>query len=374
MAKVKNAGKSRSGRRAAKADTIVRIAEVVPSSPARTKVFLSWSGERSKKMAQTLRSWLPLALHFVDPWMSEADIDAGDRWADAVAKELEVSNFGIICVTRESANAAWMLFEAGALAKSLQIAKVIPLLLDLDFREITGPLAQFQAKKVDKVGVSEIAQSINDASPSSIPDARLHQLLDALWPQLEKGIAAIPTATSVAKHARPQGEVLEELVSGVRSLDLRIREVGGGIRSRMRRERHNRNVFEMLELSERLSARSRQPIGLLVIASLFRDEAPWLYELALEAYRTSRRGPSGEMHRAVRTLREALQLSSSFQVRNALLDDPFYDDLLHAVSVQLDLFERRFSRSSVHPAQPKGASTSDGAALAKPQPEVDDKK
>lgn len=43
-----------------------------------------------------------------------------------MAKELKSPNFGIIWVTPENLNSAWILFEAGALAKSLQGAKVIP--------------------------------------------------------------------------------------------------------------------------------------------------------------------------------------------------------------------------------------------------------
>lgn len=31
------------------------------------KVFISWSGERSQALAQALRDWLPLVLHFVEP-------------------------------------------------------------------------------------------------------------------------------------------------------------------------------------------------------------------------------------------------------------------------------------------------------------------
>src|SRR5438309_2275444 len=60
------------------------------------KVFISWSGERSHALAMALRDWLPLVLHYVEPWLSEADVAAGDRLAQAVAKELESSNFGII--------------------------------------------------------------------------------------------------------------------------------------------------------------------------------------------------------------------------------------------------------------------------------------
>ena len=107
------------------------------------KIFVSWSGERSHSLAEAVYEWLPLVLHYVAPWLSNADIEAGERWANEVAKELENSNFGIISVTRENVASPWILFEAGALAKSLQGSRVIPLLLDLEFRDITGPLAQF---------------------------------------------------------------------------------------------------------------------------------------------------------------------------------------------------------------------------------------
>jgi hypothetical protein len=83
------------------------------------KVFISWSGERSQALAQALRDWLPLVLHYVEPWLSQSDIEPGERWASEVSKELEVSNFGIICVTKENTESPWILFEAGALAKSL---------------------------------------------------------------------------------------------------------------------------------------------------------------------------------------------------------------------------------------------------------------
>jgi hypothetical protein len=64
----------------------------------------------------------------------------------------ETSNSGVICVTPENLNSPWVLFEAGALAKAMQGAKVIPLLFDLEFSDISGPLAQFQAKNATETG------------------------------------------------------------------------------------------------------------------------------------------------------------------------------------------------------------------------------
>jgi hypothetical protein len=189
------------------------------------KIFISWSDERSEALAKALREWLPLVLHFVDPWLSKSDIQAGERWSIEIAKELENCNFGVLCITRENLSSPWILFEAGALAKSMQDGRVIPLLLDLDFKEISGPLAQFQAKKADSTGIKELVVSLNKADSAPVPEAQLHKLFSVLWSDLEKQIASIPKSGTQTKHNRPQGEILEELVSSVRSVDTRFRDI-----------------------------------------------------------------------------------------------------------------------------------------------------
>ena len=250
------------------------------------KVFISWSGERSKSLAHALREWLPLVLHYVEPWLSEADIEAGERWAQSVAKELAASNFGIICVTSENITSPWVLFEAGALTKSLETSGVIPLLLDLEFSDISGPLAQFQAKKLCRAGVGEVIQSIQKIAQAPIPEARAKQLFEALWTELEKKIEAIPGNAPTERHLRPQHEILEELVSSVRALDSRIREVEelGGSRRRSRKMRgmHPKMFFEFRHM---LGDRPDDPLQILMLASHFREDIPWFYELGMDAYR-----------------------------------------------------------------------------------------
>ena len=258
------------------------------------KVFMSWSGERSHALANALHDWMPLVLHYVEAWLSQADIEAGQRWADQVAKELEASNFGVLCITKENVGSPWVLFEAGALAKSMQGSRVIPLLLDLEFSDITGPLAQFQAKKVGRAGILEIVQSLNQLAQTPVPDDRVRQLFDALWPELEKKVAAIPKSAGPAKHARPQAEVMEELVASVRTLDGRFREFGEDS-PRSNRFRYRRFHPMMLrEMRKMMGVRSGDPIFLLIVASVFRDEMPWVYELGMEAYRTARDGTAEE--------------------------------------------------------------------------------
>lgn len=305
------------------------------------KVFISWSGEQSKQLALALKEWLPLVLHYVEPWLSQADINAGERWADEVAKELEACNFGIICVTRENLNSAWILFEAGALAKSLQTngSRVIPLLLDLDFSEISGPLAQFQAKKVEMQGVLETVQSLNQAAATPASDERIRQLFGPLWPTLDAKVAAIPKGKSSHKALRPQVEVIEELVGAVRTMEARVRDLNDEPRPRRKNNRPHPHI--LYEFGRMIGGSRGDPVILLLAASMFRDELPWLYELGMEAYRNSG-------HKSTRVARESLGrfwqglnliIEGAFPIEHLGADSRILKDVLRDVSFLMERYD-----------------------------------
>jgi hypothetical protein len=331
------------------------------------KVFVSWSGERSRILAQALHGWLPLVLHYVKPWLSDADVSAGDRWATVVAKELETSNFGVICVTPENINSPWVLFEAGALAKAMQGAKVIPLLFNLEFSDISGPLAQFQAKKCDRDGLAEVVTSINKSTDSAVPDDRKNQLFSALWPELEKQLEAIPHEAPTAKHMRPQHEILEELVSGVRGLDVRFREVEGtvsehGPRSR-RRFRHFHPMM-MEEMAHMISEEGDDPISLLMFAGVLRDDFPWIAEVMAEAYREIRDGDVKSAQKAIERLRRFLK---SIGRREFMMEFAGPSKEAHMMAMEmprmLDHFMHRFEMRRI---SSPGNNEADSAGAAEP--------
>jgi len=269
------------------------------------KTFLSWSGDQSKAYANALRDWLPLVLHFVEPWVSDADIEAGERWASEVGKELESSNFGIICIDRENVGSQWLLFEAGALSRSMQEGRVIPLLFDIEFKDISGPLAQFQAKKFEGRGVWDVVCAINKLGEAPIPDVHLKRLFEALWPDLEKAVDAIPKSAKTTK-SRPQHEVLEELVSSVRGLDMRLREVAESSgESRLKKNRMSRSIHR--DMVAVMSMEPGSPIRLMMMASLLKEELPWLYDIAAEVYRFENSGNKMRASQARRQLIEAIR-------------------------------------------------------------------
>jgi len=87
-----------------------------------TKVFISWSGDLSRKVAESLRQWLPGVLQYVKPYFTPDDIEKGARWGPDITKELDQSQVGVICLTRDNLEKPWILFEAGALSKSFDKA------------------------------------------------------------------------------------------------------------------------------------------------------------------------------------------------------------------------------------------------------------
>jgi hypothetical protein len=238
-----------------------------------------------------------------------------------IAKELESTNFGILCVTKENLTSPWILFEAGALAKSMQDGKVIPLLHDIDFKDVSGPLAQFQSKKAERPGVRELVLSLNKTAPTPVPDDQLEKLFVALWPQLEGQINAIPKSGASAKPSRTQSEILEELVSSVRGVELRVRDaMEDTTQTRRRRGPKRQQMFADLLLSTayRIGDGPRDPVGILVIASYFKEDAPWVYELGLDAYRLAKSGKSKEAKNAHRRFVGAAEM---------MMHGPFADEL-----------------------------------------------
>ncbi len=151
------------------------------------KIFISWSGELSHKVAMVLREWLPCVLQTVEPYVSSEDIDKGTRWSSDIATELESSSFGIICVTPENLNAPWIHFEAGALSKIVKKSYVCPVLFGVKKSEVKGPLLQFQSTACEKEDVKKLVHTINSVCQSeSLELRRLDTVIDMWWPRLEE--------------------------------------------------------------------------------------------------------------------------------------------------------------------------------------------
>lgn len=185
------------------------------------RIFISWSGERSRAVAEYLHVWLKDVLHKVDPWVSTADISVGALWNVEVARKLEEARFGILCITKENLREPWLLFEAGALTKKLDSSLVCPLLFDLEPSELTGPLVQFQAARAVESDMRRMVQSINRALENdALPAERVDRAFRMWWPQLDDLLGKIPSAQPSVPSLRPDRELLEEILDRVRRVTI----------------------------------------------------------------------------------------------------------------------------------------------------------
>jgi hypothetical protein len=87
------------------------------------------------------------------------------------------------------------------------------------------------------------------------------------------------------------------------------------MRRKFRRKMHPQM---MMDLTHHIGARLSDPVRLLISASVYKDELPWLYELALEAYRSFIGGNPNEAMRALDQYRKAVDV---------LREGPFLDML-----------------------------------------------
>ena len=180
------------------------------------EVFISWSGERSRLLAKALAELLPDVIQDTKAWMSDHDIGAGSRWISELDERLENCNFGILCLTPENLNASWLLFEAGSLAKSVSLARVIPYRMSLTATDVPFPLAQFQGVDANKEGTWKIIESLNNSLSFSLDRERLDRSFQRVWPDLEARILAIPSSGIEHQPRRSDRDLLEELLNLVR--------------------------------------------------------------------------------------------------------------------------------------------------------------
>lgn len=164
------------------------------------KIFISWSGSESLKLAKILRDWIPNVIQAVTPYVSAEDIDKGTRWAADISKELDDSLYGIICLTKSNISAPWINFEAGALSKKVDKSKVSPFLFKIKPSEVTGPILQFQhTRSDDKEDILKLMSSINKQG-EFLTEERLNSSFEQWWPMLERELSGVADLESEPKE------------------------------------------------------------------------------------------------------------------------------------------------------------------------------
>lgn len=272
------------------------------------KVFLSWSGEKSHKVATIFRDWLPSVIQSLYPYVSSEDIDKGARWSTDIAKELEDATFGILCVTKENINAPWLNFEAGALSKTIDNTFVSPFLFDIKRSEVDGPILQFQSTIFERDDILKLIRTINKAcGEEMLHDERLNKAFEVWYPTLEKSLDALKSCESPLEDSNPEiihdSSILEEILDLSRSnqkllrnpdveVSKEISEIKSAItnmierqdRELLRKKRRQKLHPGMLEEISSVYPRNSYA-SIQIVLSLFKDDFPWIYDAGIETVR-----------------------------------------------------------------------------------------
>lgn len=277
------------------------------------KVFISWSGNKSHKVALVYRDWLPSVIQTIEPYVSSEDIDKGARWSTDIATELEDSTFGILCVTNENLNAPWLAFEAGALSKTMDKSFVSPFLFDIKRSEVDGPILQFQSTIFQKNDIKKLVKTLNKAcGESSIPDNRLDKAFDVWFPTLENDLNKLKDIPDEpAKTEERDGyssEILEEILDLARNnqkllrtpdpkLNESIDLISKNLQDQRNHLRHNSEIdlkrrsrkfhpFMIEELTHLIPSSKDSHYGFLIALSFFQKDFPWIYDAGKELIST----------------------------------------------------------------------------------------
>lgn len=159
------------------------------------RVFISWSGDQSRQVADALREWLGDVIQGLQPWTSTRDIEPGASWFTSLGAALDASIAGILCLTPSNLSEPWVLFEAGALARSLGGRKLIPYLFGLEPAGLRPPVSLFQGVTASRDGTRSLVAAINSCSPQPLPAERLERAFERLWPDLERMLHDVQQAS-----------------------------------------------------------------------------------------------------------------------------------------------------------------------------------
>ena len=333
------------------------------------KVFISWSGERSLKIAKSLKKWIKNVIQTSEPFVSSEDIQKGTRWSVDLAKELQDSNFGILCVTRDNCEAPWLLFEAGALSKSMGKAHVVPFLFDLNPSDLSdSPLMQFQAVPFSKEEINKLIISLHNQTESKLDN--LDEIFEKWYPDLERSLDEITSGdfgedeNADEEMVVKSHQVLEEILSLsrdnqklLRSSENRTTEGLEGVTkklerissqnerndeySRRRRKMHPMMLEEILHFSRK---EMNGNYGFLVALSFFREDFPWVYDLGKDLFDILKSNKSRKQKdEAFHNFKHMLENTYHFA---RMTRDPKDDYIFHPElpMMLLDLLERTMLR------------------------------
>jgi hypothetical protein len=245
-------------------------------------------------------------------------IDFGDEWYKRLMSKLQSTSDVVCLFTERSLERPWILFEAGV-AKGKLNTPVVGVALGVPLIRVSaGPFYQFQNMDDSEADLTKLVNQLSKRVPGLELDADVVKVQVAAFKATEAAILQTLTgdATKETKQEAEDSSVAK-LVEEMKALPARVAGRLSDYGDPFRRKRLRRLHPMMFEEVMHMSGEPGDPVAILMAASMVREDAPWLYELAMEVYRAIKAGDLEAIEREV----SRLQRFSEFGLNSRFMEE-----------------------------------------------------
>jgi hypothetical protein len=283
--------------------------DVLQPSAAGPLVFISHDGrdaelaEAFSKLLKSVSAGMIKTFRSSDKKGTEG-IDFGDEWYKRLMTKLQSTSDVVCLFTERSLDRPWILFEAGV-AKGKVTTPVVGLALGVKLSRVaSGPFYNFHNMDDSEEDLTKLVHQLARRVQNLELDADVVKTQVQAFKSTEAALLK-SLATSGGKKTpddadeSPVAKLAEEMKALPSRVAERLAEAGDPIRRRRMRRFHPMMFEELMHMS----GDPGDPVGILMAASFVRDDAPWLYELAMEVYRAVKSGDTEAIEREMSRLR-----------------------------------------------------------------------
>ena len=281
---------------------------VLPSPTGSPLVFISHDtrdadlADAFSKLLKSVSAGMIKTFHSSDKKGADA-IDFGDEWYKRLMEKLQLTSDVVCLFTERSLERPWILFEAGV-AKGKLNTPVVGVALGVPLNRVSaGPFYQFRNMDDSEADLTKLVGQLARRVPGLELDSDVVKVQVGTFKTTVTKILATLTVNEGKQDVKEVAgdssvaKLVEEMKALPSRVAERLNEEGHPLRRRRMRRFHPMMFEELMHLSGRAS----DPVGILIAASMVRDDAPWMYELAMEVYKAVKTGDrqaiEGEMTR-----------------------------------------------------------------------------
>jgi hypothetical protein len=267
-------------------------------------------------------------------------IDFGGEWYTRLMDQLQATSDVVCLFTERSLDRPWILFEAGVAKGRLNIP-VLGLALGIPLSRVsTGPFYQFQNSDDTDENLTKLLQQLAKRIPNLELDPEVVKTQIEVFRKAEdQFLKTMKTVKKETGKTETENVPIARLVEEMKSMPLRVAEYILKNNEPLKRQKF-RNIHPM-RIEEMLFSGGdfNDPVGILMAASLIKDDMPWLYELAMEVYRAVKSGDRQRIESEMSRLR---------RFSETIMRGPIMEDILNTGGKEAFFFCKEFPRMLEH--------------------------